>query len=872
MSMNFKLICCATVCLMIANKFVSSLNCDGSYPKFTPNNIVRKTGTRNEYYKIQYVNLYFTQSDGSCTAPVTYAAQKCGSDGTSVDATGCLNPQIAEQIPEFNLECPGQLETKSVETSCKAVKADGSGGVICASNEACPGQLAGGWYYCRIYETKYTTVKQNQCSPNTVAQESHNAFTGCIEAGHAMAQQNVAGELHSYARFVLDLSQCYDKVCQCRQVPRELMQFTDNDGPLWTVHSGNHIRYLRSPNLDDAKNLELMSRTLLSAITLRSKVVVPCPDTLCQNGQYQTAQPTDFACKSVCSDCVPPTWGYGKNLTCFQKSDCPKNSSSRNEFDNTFFLPTTHRNTMCKCNPNLYVTQNHISSSTFLPSKSYKLYQDGLFESHIGQCTPCKSISECDNTTQYLDGCKNGEDHECVCKTGYYFNEGECKACKNDEYKQADTKEVKKSCQQCPYASTGELTLTGAATQDDCYCGDNYFLKEDLDVPQCVPCYTWFPKKPYRDQFKSKNCTECPPRHKFDIQEIEKGCQRWEDIGMVMTIQCINPTWRISPFYDQFIIDSISSITETLNPAHDLWKRAYANVNAKIWKITDLFKRCSNCEPGKYRIACGGPVRINANFGFEKYQIALKINGTVALKTLDAQFESSEDYDKICPDNKKSPLVEILREGKCEKCTSCGIGNYVDGCGANEKGSCKTCEVCQTEVEILKDAKEYLHHPNPNQCDEPVTQDCERKKCDKSKKEVIIGFQAKYKIGIECGEHNVKIWDETTPRLENVEIQTRIITGKGKFEQGRMERYCPSGYYVNPDCFKEDEDWNPQCCMLCKLHDALQKRSSDYRECPGDEDSDTQKYVERCENGFYETTESGTETSICKPCTTCSFS
>lgn len=574
-----------------------------------------------------------------------------------------------------------------------------------------------------------------------------------------------------------------------------------------------------------------------------------------------------------CLSCSTQTFSNAQNsYLCRAKTECTKTTSE------TVSEGSISKNNECRCLANYYADLKIEWSGTW----------SNTFQADQGECKPCKTTVECNdgtNNTKYVArGCNDGRNAICVCNKGYErisTDTDECTPCKEGYYKEhideiipvstspSNQEKTGQTCGICP--STQMTTVQGATTKTECDCPASMFFKEG-NVQECVPCHHDYPQKPYRKPF-TENCTECPSRSKFNVQNLEKGCEKWESVGMVMQIQCINPTWRISPSYDQFIRDSTSSRIETLDHLDDYWKRAYANVNAKTWKITDLFKKCSNCAPGEYRIACGGPVRLDPEFGSETYQIALNINGTLVLKTLDAQFECSEDYDQICPGDNKSPQVEILREGKCEKCTSCGIGSYVDGCGANDAGSCKTCDVCRTEENDLIASQQYLYHPKPLQCDGSATQDCERRKCDKSKKEETPGLPTKYKIGIECGEHDVEIWDETTPRLENVEIQTRIITGKGKFEQGKLARYCPSGYYVDPNCFKEDEDWDPQCCILCKLHDALQKRSSAYRECPGDEDSDTQTYIERCENGFYETTVSDTETtSICKPCTTCSFS
>ena len=859
-----------------------ALNCDGSQPLFKAGNILTHATEEYTYYKVLIVLPARPSQNGNCQGKAEYMVQKCSQasitewNGDSIDGDEVLryscrveSTRYKMSEDQFKSQCSTSLEWKEIYSEPEYDPFYGTFLGYSKPKERINRGIPNSPPNCAgtIQETEVC------CTPPSKIKETKAALQACTSDGYAM-------KLDQTNFFVNTLADCYwgvdslyrpktfmwtlldtwtdraltepETKCVCAKVPQEMTELIQNQ-----FGNANTLVYkhLQQP---DSFDLSIYGQHDIFSIT-NLKTVALCLQSNCDPGQFRQCSTCDnYRCQSRCALCPQTKWSYGNEIACFNHLDCPANSNP------SLLVTTTRRNTMCRCTDNMYVKE--ITNDERFTKKALELESDGSFESHLGQCTQCKSISECDNTTEYLDGCVNGEDHECVCKAGYYSVKGNCQACQDFEYKIADKKGVQEECTKC--IDSGQKTRPGAATQADCYCGESLFFEQDSR--RCVPCRDLFPKKPYRAQFDPPNCTECHSRSKFNFEE---GCQRWEDIGMVMTIQCINPTWRINPPYDQFIRDSTDYIPETLNPAHDLWKRAYANVNAKTWKITDLFKGCSNCRPGQYRIACGGPVRLNATFRSETYQIALKINGTRVLKTLDAQFESSEDYDQICPGDDKSPHVEILREGKCENCKTCDSGNYVDGCEKNNAGTCKVCDVCDVEDTTLETAKEYLYHPKIDQCVGPTTQDCERRKCDKSKKQEINGLPTKYKIGIECGLHDVDIWDPTTPRLENVEIKTRTIKGTGRYQKGKLEKYCPTGYYVDPDCFKENEDWNRQCCILCKLHDALQKRSSDYRECPGDEDTDTQTYVERCENGFYETTVSDTETtSICKPCSTCSFS
>lgn len=642
--------------------------------------------------------------------------------------------------------------------------------------------------------------------------------------------------------------------CQCTEVPNPV-----------TLSTGKR-HYLSEGLTREQVNENQLFRVYKGVVAL-------CAEKQCNAGERQfcgecdnTKEPNE-RCQITCANCNDGEYADGK--ICLPKSTCPSNSYA---VESELKL-----NTLCKCNSGFYI--NKISNDV-------KFYEnDAAFQAHEGTCKPCTTTLECNygtNETKYIaNGCDSVRNAICVCNKGYEGNSEdtadppECTPCKSSYYKdEIDqvvasgilNKRLNQECTKCPFATM--FTDPGATNESQCECPESQIYNGKL----CEQCYFADSNKPYRAIGESV-CRDCDARHIFNFDT--RSCEKWSDKNMVIEIQCsqTSASWGLSPFYDVISIKSTGSL-ETLKPTHEYWTRAYANVKATSWRFLDMFAPCPSCSSGQYNIACGGPVRTNDEFGNEEYKIAVKINQTVSLMTLNHQFESNEKYDKICTGGNESPLVEILRQGMCINCKTCNTGQYVHDCGKNKKGICKNCDVCSnTENQILADAKEYLWHPNIDQCNSSATQDCKRQKCDKSKIEKDIGGQKHYKIGIECGLHDVEIWDPTTPRLENVEIRTRIIPGKGKFEQGKHEKYCPTGYYVDADCFKEDEDWNPQCCILCKLHDALQKRSSGYRECPGDEDSDTQKYVERCENGFYETTVSDTETtSICKPCTTCSFS
>lgn len=867
---------------------VYSLNCDGSAPTWSVDDIIGDYTDSNN--PINYVIKSVTPStltSYSCRERETYTVQKCGFDGDAISVINgvvtCSSQQTQQEwarptpdLPDFDLSCPSTLKKKEKKIEWIRINRD----------EVCPSGVTRsvgerGGLECRKISYPVIDVASNTCSKLKTAETSETNFNSCSDLGLAMAQQNVAGELHSYARFVSDLSQCYSKVCQCREVPRELMQFNDNDGLLWTVHSGNQIRYMRSANSDDAnKDLELMSRTSLSAITLTSKVVVQCPDQSCALGQYRTAQPTAFSCNSVCSDCVPPTWGYGEHLTCFAKTECPQNASAIDTFNS---LPATHRNTMCKCNSNFYVTQQ---LQSFLPFKAYTIYEHGLFEGHLGQCTQCSSMSACNVVTQTLSACVDGFNSICVCTKGHFQKDNTCVPCQRSEYKEADyvqttvpgangvisSQHIQNSCQECPDIDRMDTHTTYPYASDEtaCDCSESWFYDEITGhnpdgMGKCKQCELQDRSKPYRAKGE-KQCRDCPARTTFDAGE----CKPWQDSNMVMQIQCLSSEqkWTIFPTFDKFVRESTSSSIETLNSAHDYWMRAYANVNAKEWNTGDLFTACSKCTEDKYRIACGGPVRVVEDFGNEKYVIALSINQRPTLMTLDDRFRSNQTYDVICPQNKESENVTILRQGKCEKCIQCNNGEYVQGCGVNQGGVCTTCEKCFLPESALKPMQEYLDHPLNNQCNGSATQDCTRKRCERSFTKTNFDDEKLYYIQIHCGVHDVTIWDPDTPRLQDTTILSKTYTGLGKYHAGEPKHYCPTGYYVDTDCFTENSAWNPACCKLCTTHDALKRRGPGYQQCPGNRDSDTQEYVERCENGFFETEVDGERQ--CSQCETCS--
>ena len=642
--------------------------------------------------------------------------------------------------------------------------------------------------------------------------------------------------------------------CECREVPNPV------------ILSGK--QHYRSEGLTtEQANENQLFRVFKSVVAL-------CVEKECDEegkrqecGECDATKEPDERCQITCAHCDDGEYADGR--LCLPKSTCPSNS---------YAIESERKlNTLCKCNPEFYIDKTNDDA---------KFYEnDQAFQAHEGTCKPCTTTVECNdgtNETKYAAaGCDGVRNAICVCNKGYEgdsevpTNSPECTQCERGYYKDeidqvfpkgTSNERKHESCKECP---DKKMTYgdPGATNASQCECDISMILNGE----NCAPCHDVDPSKPYRAKGELA-CRDCDHRNVFDFEN--RICKTWSDSKMVIEIECL-PTlkkWKLSRRYDTFVRTSTGS-RETLDPAHEYWMQAYANVNATGWKITNLFRACASCPTGKYRIACGGAVQTKKEFGNEEYVIALKINGTRSLKTLNDQFASTEDYDIICPGDEESKSVDILREGMCMDCKECDSGDYADGCDANDAGSCKKCDVCETEDEILKDAKEYLYHPNQNQCEASSAQDCERTKCIKSKSKTDQGGRTRYKIGIECGEHDVEIWDPLTPKLANVEMDTKTIPGKGKFEGGVLKNYCPRGFYVDTSCFKKDEDWNSKCCILCNLHDALRKRSAGYRECPGDEDSDTQQYVERCENGFYEKTADGTDSeSICEPCETCSFS
>lgn len=601
--------------------------------------------------------------------------------------------------------------------------------------------------------------------------------------------------------------------------------------------------------------------------TVHEGKVTVCDTSLpCPRGQYQSCgKCDDQQCLRTCEECNDNEYSNGNQ--CKAKNSCPKNSSA------VLPQPDDGYDTVCSCDNDFYIQRKDVTFQL--------LEENAAFEAHQATCQPCSGQSKCTEIGTVAKGCQKDKDDDCVCAAGYTDEAGTCVPCAENTYKKSSNSIVANvkdgvtsfarpniDCAACPHDKM--LAPQASTNISACKCAESWIQEVTANNKIiCKTCFSVDQKKPYR-AFDEPQCTDCKARHIFDHESQQ--CKRWEDNDMTMDIQCSpdSQSFTLNPRFDEFVRFSTQTTKEILNPNHDLWTRAYSNIDASKWSISNLFRKCSACKNNEYRLACGGPVRQSDDFANETYLIAVNINHTATLIELNSKFSNSRDFNTICSSASSSVHsgVSIRREGMCQQCIPCDNGEYVKGCDANQGGVCTTCEKCFLPEPALKHMQEYLDHPLKNQCNGSATQDCTRKKCPQSFTKTNIDDEKLYYIQIHCGVHDVTIWDPDTPRLQDTTILSKTYTGLGKYHAGEPIHYCPTGYYVDTDCFTENSAWNPACCKLCTTHDALKRRGAGYQECPGNRDSDTQKYVERCENGFFETEVDGERQ--CSQCETCS--
>jgi hypothetical protein len=296
----------------------------------------------------------------------------------------------------------------------------------------------------------------------------------------------------------------------------------------------------------------------------------------------------------------------------------------------------------------------------------------------------------------------------------------------------------------------------------------------------------------------------------------------------------------------------------------------------------------SNYPEGKYIDFVGGVIRLNG----------LEIVGV---------------YDYFDVDITLALYGEIVRNGTCQACTSCGDGFLTQGCDSNTAGRCQQCvTACPTN--------QYWTHPHKDGCwpqsvngvrtympvENYECKDCPvyRKNDDGTIIELLVGCSGRASIvrwhphaevkfesidssdvsndatlevtpqTAECayddssacyytGEHFTRSpleFDHIYPKREDLKNQLYTTTIP----------YCPPGWYVKRELLDDNnQEYRAEACKKCDICDIGkgQKRRDGWRKCDGYGTSDTQTCTDAgvCEIGEFLNVTSGS----CVQCTQC---
>ena len=938
---------------------VAALNCDGSKPSFSENDIVRYepsgVATFNRvYYKVFFVLPSRLDSDKKCSANEYYWVQKCGVDGTDVTCSSS-NLQPILKMSKSDLTCPATLEKKTTVTrTLYRISSQ-------ADVDRCEGEVVNvglrGARECRKTTTEWVWVANNQCQEN--AQTSYTNLQNC-PADRAMRVTGTNFFVNDladcmYAYYALDpegdwmpkkmdthkcqnRGSCAPQIvykhsvwdnfpaicslnglqvlctklgtnyqttltsaddlslethfkeyakptvthCECATMPARVVlakggQVTANFMSYWR-------QLIMTDPTAESLLLEQADRDVgggidaLAGLFTRHgswKILVRCVKAAdCVPGQFQTCSAcsgTKAQCVNRCQNCAKEEYSNADSILCSPRTVCPENSNTFADDIDTHWIPTAY-NTFCECKPNFYLSR---SAQPYAEDEALKL--DYIFESHRGTCAACKTIDQCPNAMSYtLEGCGGEANHICKCARGYYGTDNgptmdmsNCKACESGNY-QEDTGST--DCEECDEQEDKMLSALASVNESACYCTTNYKRAASNANVKCEKCPQQLPS---REASLTAICRDCDPGYHFkrEILHEKSECKSWKVMNWLMQLTCSDDKLVLDPIQDTFAFNAWRTQQIQINSLWDQWKQKYLAINPTSWD--KILLDCRPCDDLHYRLGCGGPVKIISADNIITYQLVVQnhsANATQQVLVLNSQHQLvSSDLQWTCDTSGVVQNVSIVRRGKCEPCRECSHTQqqleFVQGCAPNFAGTCEPCSKCDSTDDELIMADEYVDHPNGNvHCHKPSKQDCELKPCDKKRKLELLpplsGFQ--YKQIIECGLKDVQSWNPDTDRLDNVIMQKRTITGSDRYSSGKELNYCPPDFYVDKKCFDSNIEWTSTCCILCQQAQGTQKKRGDWKRCSGDLDHDTQHYVQRCDNGFFED-----ENATCRACQTC---
>lgn len=231
---------------------------------------------------------------------------------------------------------------------------------------------------------------------------------------------------------------------------------------------------------------------------------------------------------------------------------------------------------------------------------------------------------------------------------------------------------------------------------------------------------------------------------------------------------------------------------------------------------------------------------------------------------------------------------EIVREGTCQLCKSCGNGFMTLNCKSNNAGECQQCRTACAENEYWVHDSRYGCYPqavNGTRTYMP-TRDYECRKCPiYIKTDIgIDGMDSVVALVVGCsGRSKIDRWhihaevkfDSTgspTPSTLTYEVESMtcayddseacyykglpFVLSAHKFpyiypkaedlsvqQYTRLIPYCPPGWFVDTAKLDtENQKYLPRACIKCSVCDYAkgQKRTSTWKQCNGDGISDTQ--------------------------------
>ena len=289
--------------------------------------------------------------------------------------------------------------------------------------------------------------------------------------------------------------------------------------------------------------------------------------------------------------------------------------------------------------------------------------------------------------------------------------------------------------------------------------------------------------------------------------------------------------------------------------------------NYELDALTQQCTPCSDKKDNSFYNAIGGP-KCRACFKYEYFkQEAVVVNGvpttTYACRNL-SRMELSFEYPKFSIEN--HDYWRPFTSGDIDERKPCLL-------------STASCYGTESGVTF------YLHHelsrPENGQwkggCQRAINIAQTNYECRLCNKWGQIGDD--YYLYLGCGDtESDKRWhpEGNTNDQNKLEEITENNDAKNIYKAlNKSIPYCAPGWYVDTNatgCPLKNQDqttaWNTECCRKCgSAFEAQMKRAANFKPCTGATTTDTEKYTNRCEDGYYTSQSNGQQE--CRRCTTC---